>query len=151
MDGLGDRLRARARELGWSDAEVARRAGLAQTRYANYVTDRHEPDLATLLRICAVLGASASDLLSPPAPEASEASRLRGRISAAAQALDATSLGVLVIVADGLVARAAQASPAGPAAEPPPARAGTRKGQPPARLAGGDDRPLAPGRPTGSG
>ena len=32
MEGLGDRLRTRARELGWSAAEVARRVGLAQPR-----------------------------------------------------------------------------------------------------------------------
>ena len=63
MEGLGDRLRVRARELGWTDAEVARRVGVGQTRYANYVTDRHEPDLATLTRICAVLRYSPSDLL----------------------------------------------------------------------------------------
>jgi len=108
MQGLGERLRARARELGWSDAEVARRVGLAQTRYANYVTDRHEPDLATLVRICTVLGASATDLLAPAVHATDEAARLRGRIAAATGALDAASLAVLATVTDGLVARAAQ-------------------------------------------
>lgn len=124
MQGLGERLRARARELGWSDAEVARRVGLAQTRYANYVTDRHEPDLATLMRICTVLGTSASDLLRPAVDGHDEAARLRGRIAAAAQALDQQALGVLVIVADGLIARAASAAVA-EAASPATDRGGT--------------------------
>lgn len=124
MQGLGERLRARARELGWSDAEVARRVGLAQTRYANYVTDRHEPDLATLMRICTVLGTSASDLLRPAVDQHDAVARLRGRIAAAAQALDQQALGVLVIVADGLIARAASAAVA-EAASPATDRGGT--------------------------
>lgn len=105
MDGFGDRLRARARELGFSDAEVARRAGLGQTRYAGYVTDRHEPDFATLRRICAVLGISASDLLDTPAPATIGARALRARISSAVEALDERSLEIAAVVVDGLVAR----------------------------------------------
>ena len=100
---------------------MARRVGLAQTRYANYVTDRHEPDLATLMRICTVLGTSASDLLRTAVDGHDEAARLRGRIAAAAQALDQQALGVLVIVADGLIARAASAAvaeAASPATDP---------------------------------
>ena len=105
MEGFGDRLRARARELGFSDAEVARRAGLGQTRYAGYVTDRHEPDFATLRRICAVLGISASDLLGTPMSVTSGAQALRARISSAAEALDERSLEIAAVVVDGLVAR----------------------------------------------
>jgi transcriptional regulator with XRE-family HTH domain len=104
MEGLGDRLRVRARELGWSDAEVARRVGVGQTRYANYVTDRHEPDLATLARICAVLRYSPSDLLAWPAALTEESARLSARIGTAVAALDDASLSVLATVADGLVA-----------------------------------------------
>ncbi len=105
MEGFGDRLRARARELGLSDAEVARRAGLGQTRYAGYVTDRHEPDFATLRRICTVLGISASDLLGTPVPTTERARELRARISSAAEALDERSLEIAAVVVDGLVAR----------------------------------------------
>ncbi len=46
-----------------SDAEVARRAGLGERRYAHYVTGKREPDLATLLRISQVLGATPNQLL----------------------------------------------------------------------------------------
>jgi transcriptional regulator with XRE-family HTH domain len=63
MVDLGSRLRARARELELSDAEVARRAGLGERRYGHYVRNRREPDVATLLRICAVLGVTPNDLL----------------------------------------------------------------------------------------
>ncbi len=111
MEGLGDRLRVRARELGWSDAEVARRVGIGQTRYANYVTDRHEPDLATFARICSVLGASASAMLGQAAREPDEACRLRGQVATALEVLDETSLTVIVAVVDGLVARGTQAVP----------------------------------------
>ncbi|MEQ8965565.1 MAG: helix-turn-helix transcriptional regulator [Azospirillaceae bacterium] len=65
MDGFGERLRARARELGLSDAEVARRAGLTQRRYGHYVRNTREPDLATLVRIAGVLGTTPNRLLLP--------------------------------------------------------------------------------------
>src|SRR5690348_18509619 len=63
MDLLAKRLRERARELDLSDAEVARRAGLAERRYGHYVRGTREPDLATLLRICAALDVTPNDLL----------------------------------------------------------------------------------------
>ncbi|WP_338665917.1 helix-turn-helix transcriptional regulator [Pararoseomonas sp. SCSIO 73927] len=61
--GWSERLRARARELDLADAEVARRLGMSQGRYQNYVAGRREPDLATLLRICSVLQITPNDLL----------------------------------------------------------------------------------------
>ena len=36
-------------QLGLSDAEVARRAGLSERRYGYYATGEREPNLATLL------------------------------------------------------------------------------------------------------
>ena len=105
MQGLGDRLRARARELGLSDAEVARRVGLGQTRYAAYVKGRHEPDLGTFVRICAVLGVSPTDLLGGAPVVGDEADALRARTAAALGALDRRSLEVAAIVIDGLAAR----------------------------------------------
>ena len=48
----GERLRARARDLGLSDSEVARRVGLTQRRYSSYVNMSREPNFADLLRIC---------------------------------------------------------------------------------------------------
>lgn len=63
MDGFGKALRRRANEIGLSDAEVARRAGLDEGRYGNYVRDAREPDLATLVRISQVLATTPDVLL----------------------------------------------------------------------------------------
>ena len=105
MEGLGQRLKDRARELGWSDAEVARRLDIAQTRYANYVTDRHEPDLRTLLQICGVLGMDVRMLLNQETSGSQPLDRLRQRVAASCQAMDEATLRVAVEVMDALAAR----------------------------------------------
>ena len=105
MEGLGRRLKDRARELGWSDAEVARRLDIAQTRYANYVTDRHEPDLKTLMQICGVLGIDVETLLGQEPAGSSSLDRMRRRIAAACQAMDEATLRLAVEVVDALAAR----------------------------------------------
>ena len=46
-----------------SDAEVARRAGLTERRYAHYVAGTREPDLQTLLTVCDALATTPNDLL----------------------------------------------------------------------------------------
>jgi transcriptional regulator with XRE-family HTH domain len=63
MDFLVRRLRERGRELDLSNAEIARRCGLSERRYGHYVTGAREPNLATLLRICATLATTPNDLL----------------------------------------------------------------------------------------
>jgi transcriptional regulator with XRE-family HTH domain len=63
MREAGERLRARARELGWTDAEVARRLDLDQARYSNYVNANREPDFATFVRICRVLATTPNEVL----------------------------------------------------------------------------------------
>lgn len=68
MDLFAKRLRERARQLELSDAEVARRASLAERRYGHYVRGTREPDFATLMRICAVLDLTPNDLLLATAP-----------------------------------------------------------------------------------
>lgn len=64
METFAANLRKRAEELGISNAEAARRVGLSERRYGNYVSGRREPDLATLVRIAAVLETSPNRLLS---------------------------------------------------------------------------------------
>jgi transcriptional regulator with XRE-family HTH domain len=83
MDDFARRLRQEARALGLSDAEVARRAGLSERRYAYYATGEREPNLATLLRICDVLAVTPNDLLlgDRTAPVHSERDRLVARIT----------------------------------------------------------------------
>ena len=60
---FAQRLRARARHLGLSDAEVARRAGLGQPRYSNYSNGIREPDLATLVAVATALETTPDRLL----------------------------------------------------------------------------------------
>ena len=57
------RLRSRARDLGLTDVEVARRLGLAQGRYSAYVNGSREPDLLLFVRICQVLGTTPDAIL----------------------------------------------------------------------------------------
>lgn len=105
MDGFGERLRQRARELGLSDTEVARRLGLSQARYAHYVNDKREPDFRTFVNICRMLETSPDRLFGfEPWPVAeSEAAVLHGRIGAAAQAMTEPTLRTAVTVMDALV------------------------------------------------
>ncbi|MBF0268672.1 MAG: helix-turn-helix transcriptional regulator [Alphaproteobacteria bacterium] len=106
MDGLGEKLRARARELGLSDTEVARRLGLSQSRYANYVSDKREPDFATFVKICRVLGMTPDMLLGFGAlPEAgSEDERIRLEIQAALLSLNSRTLRTVAEVVSAMSA-----------------------------------------------
>ncbi|WP_406648823.1 helix-turn-helix domain-containing protein [Rhizobium acaciae] len=63
METLSSNLKRRAEQLGITNAEVARRAGLSDRRYGNYITGRREPDLATLVRIASVFNVSIDELL----------------------------------------------------------------------------------------
>ncbi|MFL1462597.1 helix-turn-helix domain-containing protein [Roseococcus sp. DSY-14] len=60
---FAQRLRARARHLGLSDAEVARRAGLGQPRYSNYSNGIREPALDVLVAIARALETTPDRLL----------------------------------------------------------------------------------------
>src|SRR5467141_1166877 len=94
MQVFAQRIRERARELGLSDAEVARRAGLSERRYGYYSTGEREPNLATLTRICEVLAATPNDLLlteGKPPPQSGR-DRLHARIRAATDNLGLTDL-----------------------------------------------------------
>ena len=93
MQGIGKRLRARARALGLSDSEVARRIGLSQGRYSNYVNEVVEPDLGTLVRIARALGMTADETLGmTPLAAEDEGQVLRTRIALAAETMDHTAL-----------------------------------------------------------
>jgi transcriptional regulator with XRE-family HTH domain len=90
-------LRERARALGLSDAEIARRAGLSERRYGYYATGEREPNLDTLIRICEVLSVTPNDLLMPGAklPAQSGRERLVSRITAAARNLSVAQLEIV--------------------------------------------------------
>lgn len=69
MQGFGERLRRRARELGFADAELARRAGIEPSKFGKYVRDVNEPDYPTLLHICSVLNVTPDYLLLAGEPD----------------------------------------------------------------------------------
>jgi len=116
MDGLGEKLRARARELGLSDTEVARRLGLSQSRYANYVVDKREPDFATFIRICRVLGTTPDRLLGfgPAQASSSDEERLREEILASALSMSRKGLTTLAEVGRALAGRQEDGGSSGP-------------------------------------
>jgi len=101
---FGENLQKRARELGLSDAEVARRLGLGQSRYANYVSGTREPDFATFTKICQVLDITPDQLLEFTAwPEiGSEESSLVQRLQATVKVLNLTSLRTASMVLEAL-------------------------------------------------
>jgi len=75
MEPFASNLRKRADELGFTHAEIARRAGLSERRFGNYVAGTREPDLATLLRISEALETSSDWLLGAAANDRSENTR----------------------------------------------------------------------------
>lgn len=100
MQQFGNNLRRRAKELGLTDAEVARRAGISERRYGFYVTGDREPDLATLLRISDILQADTDRLLRAwDEAEPSKTDRLRAQIQSSAAALPGDRLQLLADVA----------------------------------------------------
>ncbi|MER9329499.1 helix-turn-helix transcriptional regulator [Mesorhizobium sp. M0587] len=104
MELFATNPRMRAEELGISDAEVARRAGLSERRYGNYVSGRREPDLTTLVRIAAVLATTPNDLLMerPGRAEQSPENFARTRIAAASAALGNDDLERVAIMIEAL-------------------------------------------------
>jgi transcriptional regulator with XRE-family HTH domain len=106
MQVFAQRIRERARELGLSDAEVARRAGLSERRYGYYATGEREPNLATLVRICEVLAATPNDLLLPGGkpPAQSGRDRLLARITAATDNLTIAELNLAACLIECLMA-----------------------------------------------
>lgn len=101
MELFATNLRRRAEELGLSNAEVARRAGLSERRYGNYVSGRREPDLATLVKIATVL-ATTPDRLLAPAADAPSAKSPRQRAIAALTVLDDFELETVAVMLEAL-------------------------------------------------
>jgi transcriptional regulator with XRE-family HTH domain len=104
MELFAANLRKRAEELGISNAEVARRAGLRERRYGNYVSGRREPDLATLVRIASVLATTPNDLLTTHASARTSDELARQRATAAFASLSPDDLERIVIMVEALAA-----------------------------------------------
>ncbi|MFK0692469.1 helix-turn-helix domain-containing protein [Mesorhizobium sp. IMUNJ 23033] len=103
MELFATNLRRRAEELGLSNAEVARRAGLSERRYGNYVSGRREPDLSTLVRIASVLATTPNALLMARGAELSPDELVRQRATAAVNALRADDIERVAVMLEALV------------------------------------------------
>jgi transcriptional regulator with XRE-family HTH domain len=67
--GLLERVRAHRLKRNWSQAELARRAGISVQSYQNFETGHGNITLAHLLRILGVLGLASRFALLVPEPE----------------------------------------------------------------------------------
>jgi transcriptional regulator with XRE-family HTH domain len=105
MESFALNLKARAKELGISQADVARRAGLSERRYSNYVTGRREPDLATLVRIAGVLQTTPDKLLSLGTDESTSEPLAQQRVRAAISVLPPEDLERVAIMIEALASK----------------------------------------------
>jgi transcriptional regulator with XRE-family HTH domain len=98
MQIFADNIRRRADELKLTLAEVARRAGLSERRFGNYVTNEREPDLATLVKIAKALQTTPDRLLGVDRPGAAPSvQHLQWeRLKAAAEHLSEVELEILI-------------------------------------------------------
>lgn len=106
MDVFAKKLQERAKHLGISNAEAARRSGLDERRYGHYSSGRREPDLATLVRIAEALGTTPNWLLGVTAPDLAdpELAGLIARFSNASNGMTKQELEMCVIQAEAVVA-----------------------------------------------
>jgi len=109
MQGLGEKIRARARAISLSDAEVARRLELTPSRFGRYVRDDREPDIGLLLRICAVLGCTPTDLLIGLDAQQSREAILAARCVSALAVLDIAQAELVVSMVEAAAAAALKA------------------------------------------
>lgn len=101
-----ERLRQRAVDLGISNAKAARRVGILERRYANYITGEREPDLGMLAKIARSLETTPNYLLGfGEAPEEGERANLIARLNSAAQMLPDNELELVVVQLDALAAQ----------------------------------------------
>lgn len=107
MDIFAQRLRERAKQLGISNSEVARRADLEERRYGHYVTGRNEPDLATLKRISEALGTTPNWLLGVKSLNEGTSERidLNERFANASSLMTESELNLVVIQAEAIAAK----------------------------------------------
>jgi len=106
MDIFAKRLRERAKQLGISNAEAARRAGLDERRYAHYASGRREPDLATVVKIADALGTSPNWLLGVSLASTTdrEYAALMDRFANAANGMSKQEMEMCIIQAEAVAA-----------------------------------------------
>jgi transcriptional regulator with XRE-family HTH domain len=78
---LGDELRAARLAAGWSQEELADRAGISRNYVSLLERNEKSPTVDVLLAVCHALGASAADLLRRVEEETPPRRRRRRRAS----------------------------------------------------------------------
>jgi transcriptional regulator with XRE-family HTH domain len=106
MEIFAKRLRERAKQLGISNSEAARRIGLDERRYAHYVSGRSEPNLMILERISEALDTTPNWLLGITSKfeKAPETAALIERFVNAARGMKREQLELCVIQAEAVAA-----------------------------------------------
>jgi len=117
MEAFRKNLRKWRTLAGLTDAEVARRSSISESRYAHYVSGRNQPDLATLLRIAEALGVTPNVLLGVVSDDTADPALKRAH--SALSALGTDDLDLANDFLELLVVRAGKRN--GPANEPSPA------------------------------
>lgn len=104
MKSLPANLRRRADELGLTQIEIARRAGLTERQYSHYVTGNREPKLDALVKIARALLTTPNELLGFNTDvKNSRRRQLADRLVASAISIGLAELEVLVAQAEALV------------------------------------------------
>jgi transcriptional regulator with XRE-family HTH domain len=111
MEILARQLKERARQLGITNAEAARRCGLDERRYNHYTSGRRQPDLAMLVKIAMSLGTTPNWLLGldDEGLAATARSNLMDRLLMAVRAMSDHDLRLFVVQAEA-VAQESQVS-----------------------------------------
>jgi transcriptional regulator with XRE-family HTH domain len=106
MNTFAKRLQERAKQLGISNAEAARRVGLDERRYAHYASGRREPDLATLVKISETLGTTPNWLLGVTLSSSGnpQFAALIDRFSNAANGMSMNEIEMCIIQAEAVAA-----------------------------------------------
>ncbi len=60
---FGDRVRVRMNQKGWTQSELARKAGLKRDSISTYINGKTWPDPANLKRLAATLGCTPEELI----------------------------------------------------------------------------------------
>lgn len=104
MDQFALRLRQRAKALGISHAEAARRSGVSERRYGHYVRGIREPDLSTLVRIAEALQTTPNALLGIGIKKNEQSRRmlLADRLNSAAGMLRERELEIVALQTEAL-------------------------------------------------
>ena len=103
MDIFAKNIRNRAKELDLPNAEVARRLGLSERRYAHYVSGRNEPDLVMVLKIATVLDSTPHALLGWEASAQTPREVMESKMMSIAKVLSSEDLEATIAQAEALV------------------------------------------------